>query len=411
MVERNSLLVLVLVVLLLGVVVYFSGGLSSTLSLASAAEMKDDSGATSESVHSVALGINRFSLNLLKEMGKGNVFISPVSIEFALTIAAEGARGKTLDEMLSALQLPRGADVRRPAFARIYNLLNRKSDVTIELANALWLRPGFSPKRDYISTVERYYPADIYSTIDPARINQWVSERTHGKIDKIINSLPSSTAMVITNAVYFYGKWAEEFDPKLTRKMPFHTPSGDKDVDMMYDERKVQYYEDSAVQAVLLPYIDKNFAMLILLPKGDVDKYLESLSAEGISRILKSMSAERVRLYIPKFEFKTGIITLNGYLQDLGMRFAFDPARADFSRISSGLYISSVLHRAYVRVDEKGTEAAAATAVIMSAAADVNPMPPKVFKVDHPFLFFIIDRESGVVLFAGKIVDPPAVES
>lgn len=405
------------VALVATLVVFVSGFVARQQILPSAAAygVKDDSGATQETVSTVTHGINRFGIELLKQMEKNsNVFISPMSIEFALAIAAEGAKGQTFDEMVSVLHLPEDSSVRGPAFARLYNLLNREGNVTIELANALWLCPGFTPRNEYMSTVQRYYPADVYDTIDPARINAWVSERTHGKIDKIVNNLPINTVMVITNAIYFYGHWADEFDPKNTRKGVFHTPNGDKRVDMMHDRRDVLYYEDADAQAVLLPYEDPDFAMVIVLPKGDVEEYLDQFSADRFETILNAMKKEDTVLYIPKFEFKTDIIKMNGYLQNMGMRTAFTPA-ADFSGIwgkPGDLYIDQVLHRAYVRVDEKGTEAAAATAVVVVAASAVprSLHEPKIFRADHPFLFFIVDRKSGAVLFAGKIVDPPAVK-
>ncbi len=396
---------------LLAVALVFS---LEVLPAASAYGMKDDSGATRETVNTVARGINQFGIELMKQMEKNrNVVISPISVEFALAIAAEGAKGQTFREMVSVLHLPEDSSVRRPAFARLYNLLNRESEVTIELANALWLRPDFHPRSEYMSTVRRYYPADVYNTLDPARINAWVSERTHGKIDKIVENLPKDIVMVITNAVYFHGHWAGKFDPKNTRKEVFHTPSGDKNVDMMHDRREVFYYEDTNVQAVLLPYEDADFVMLIVLPRGDVDKCLERLSAERLEAILSAMRKEDTVLYIPKFEVESNVIPLDGYLWNMGMRTVFTPA-ADLSGIwgkPGDLYIDKVLHRTYVRVDEKGTEAAAATAVgVAISALPLERPQPKIFRVDHPFLFFIMDRESNTVLFAGKIVDPPAVK-
>ncbi len=381
--------------------------------------VKDDSEVTPEGLRKTVEGINTFGIELLKRINGKNVVISPASIEFALAIAMEGARGRTLEEMQDVLSLPE-ENFRRPAFARIYNLLNRKSEVTIELANALWLKPGFRPAGQYLSVIERYYPADVFETISPSKINGWVKERTHGKIDKILNTLPPETVMVITNAIYFYGNWAEEFDPKETRKMPFYTPWGKKQVDMMHDERDVLYYEDENVQAVFLPYKDEDFGMLIILPKSpgqetlpgnylladspqSLNKYLQKFSVQELSKILSSMHQEKVILFIPKFEIDTGILSLKNQLISMGMKSAFSPTDADFSGISEGIWIDNVFHRAYVRVDERGTEAAAATAVVMVKAAVPNRV---LFKADHPFLFFIIDKRSGIILFAGKILDP-----
>jgi serpin B len=213
--------------------------------------------------------------------------------------------------------------------------------------------------------------------------------------------------MLIANAIYFHGQWEKKFDPKNTGKMVFHALSGDKDVPMMHDTRSVLYYEDNAAQAILLPYKGKSFAMLVILPRESLDNYLSEFGVGDLSRILKGMVKERVSIYLPKFEFETRALSLKRYFMDKGVKLAFSPGAADFSGIGGPpglLFIQDVLHRAYVRIDEEGTEAAAVTVTVISIAA--APPRPKIFRADHPFLFFILDRNSDAIMFAGKVVDP-----
>lgn len=286
----------------------------------------------------------------------------------------------------------------------------------LKVSNALWGQNGLPFQAAFLDTLAENYGAgmrllDFKNAPEPARltINQWVSDQTQEKIKDLLpnGSISSLTRLVLTNAIYFKAGWQQPFNPAQTQPGNFYpTPDAPVSAQMMNNSLELRYGEGRGWQAASLPYVGKQLSMLILLPEaGQMDSFERNLSAQQLTTILDGLEMAQVNLSLPKFRIESSF-SLSGALQSLGMTGAFDPAKADFSGMtgSRDLFISSVVHKAFVNVDEEGTEAAAATAVIMETTA----MPTKTvdLKVDRPFLFLIIDQGTGSVLFIGRVNNP-----
>ncbi len=355
---------------------------------------------------------NTFAFELYQELAKqepDNIFFSPQSARVALAMAAEGARGNTRTEMLNALHLPYNDSVRRQYFKNLMQSITSSEEYNFSEANAVWIKEGYPILPDYISTVREYYLSEVHNTISPDEINAWAEEKTHGRIKRIVGQLPPLTRMVITNAVYFKGKWEKEFNESLTRQEPFTLASGETvKAWMMQTSGSFPYYENGRLQALELPYSGGRLSMVIVLPKNpaDIDKLGESDFNECLWN-LKNTSLAEVK--IPRFKLETEYHLLSA-LMNLGMKDAFDPEKADFSGITQAekLYIYDVAQKAFVQVDEQGTEAAAVTAVTVVATCvgcgGGQPLPR--FIADHPFVFMILDKQTGEILFMGRVSDP-----
>jgi len=352
---------------------------------------------------SIVKNVNEFTFSFLSSLSsQRNQFFSPVSLEFAFATLGEGAGGKTRLEIFRALDLPSNDSVRRAGFACLYSRLEKSGNFT--LANALWIQTGYPVKGQYIHVVKVYYPAELYyvdfhqSGIADL-INGWVSNKTHGKIRKIVSKVDPSTKLAITNAVYFRGAWVKKFSG--SGLMDFHTPSGVEKVKSMSALSYYRYAEFNGFRAVEIPYRG-NFSMLVVLANSSSQK----LNYSTFAGLLSHEKEEYVDIQMPKFELSTQY-DLKDIMENLGMKLAFTPM-ANFSGISSGrLCVGQAIHKAYVKVDENGTVAAAATYIGVVSTA----LPPQhyvVFKVDRPFYFFIIGNLDGkkVVLFAGRVVNP-----
>lgn len=381
-------------------------------------------------VREVSEGSNRFAVNLYRQIrtgssaSAGNFFFSPFSISSALAIAGEGAGSQTAEEIWTVLCLPGDNETRRSGFYRLNTgISGAHAGYTLKAANALWVERTFPLLSPYSRVTRQYYGASASNLNfrgDPegsrSTINQWVLGKTNGKIKDLLpsGSIDPLTRLVITNAVYFNGTWAAAFDPGETRDAPFTLPSGDtKTVRMMHgkDDAHFNYTETDRYQAVVLPYKGNpgdRILMLAILPKGSsLPEVEEALSSGMIGGILDDAVDRNVRVYLPKFRLETQYV-LNDILADMGMASAFTPGSADFSGIdgSRDLYISLVVHKAYVDVSEKGTEAAAATAVAMKLTAIFGGDEVPVFRADHPFIFAIVDERTGSILFMGRVLDP-----
>jgi serpin B len=286
------------------------------------------------------------------------------------------------------------------------------------MANRLWGQNGFQFRADYLEFVEQKFAAplgqlDFVNSSEPSRktINDWVSDKTHERIKDLLpqGSISSETRLVLTNAIYFKADWKHEFAKQLTKDQAFTTPGGSRvNVPLMSLEKSLPYMEDENVQVVELPYKSSDLSMVVILPK-QVDGLPEvesSLSFEQLSQWVSSLSQEKVELSLPKFKLECEF-SLSSALKQLGMPKAFS-AGAEFGGMTSEaeLRISDVVHKAFVEVDEKGTEAAAATGVIMATRAAPIASQPKVFRADHPFLFLIRQQQSGAVLFLGRFSEP-----
>jgi len=373
---------------------------------------------------------NRFAYDLYGRLAndpaqKGqNIFFSPYSISNALALAGEGAYGTTRSEILTVLHLPANDTVRREGFASLNaGIGTPDSGYTLDTANALWAEKSYAFLPSYIAIAGRYYAAnatnlDFFSDPEGSRqtINRWVGQRTAGKIPVLLpqGSIDSLTRLVITNAVYFKGTWDRQFNPKATTDADFRTSSGGTvKVRMMQDtghDARYPYAETDRVQYIELPYSSasgRSLSMGVILPKDDSITAAESLVASGgIPALQQSAYTRHVLLSFPKFTVETSY-ALPATLQSMGMKAAFGPG-ADFSGMDGtrNLSITDVFHKAYIDVNEQGTEAAAATAVVIGVAAAAPEQNPLVFRADHPFIFFIQDRDSGAILFMGKVENP-----
>jgi len=378
--------------------------------------------ATAESVQSLVDSLNDFSFAFYDEIIKdeeSNVFYSPYSIFTALSMAYEGARGNTAVEMKSILNILQNDSVTESSFGRLYNLLNHNIEgYTINTANAFWANDDYKFLDEYINLLTSYYIAeanelDFSKRVEAAEIiNTWIEEQTNDKINDMIklDMLSKMTKLVLANAIYFKGLWEKQFDPADTYETDFETNSLETvTVDMMSytgEDKKFNYTETDDLKILELDYQGNETSMIIILPKeNNITIAEKQLSKENLTNWKDSFTKTKIAtLQIPKFKLETEY-TLNNILSDMGMGDAFSPGIADFSGMdgAKSLFISKVLHKAFVEVNEEGTEAAAATAIIMELTA---VMDPTTFVADHPFIFLIQQKETGAILFTGKVTDP-----
>ena len=366
---------------------------------------------------------NAFGIDLYKKLiteERGNIFISPYSISSALAMTYAGARGNTEKQMAKVLYFNLPQEDIHKAFSSLNAYFNSPNkSYQLAIANALWGQANYPFQKEFINLLNKYYEAG-FNEVDfvndenreKARltINKWVEDKTNNKIKELIHpeDISALTRLILVNAIYFKGKWQNQFDPKETRDMPFNLENKKKiNVPMMHQEGKFNYTEDEKVQVLELPYSEKELSMVIFLPKEGISlsDFEKELSIERVNKLLSNLSQEKVDVYIPKFKMEKRYI-LNKILIDLGMSDAFDMMLADFSGMteSKDLYISKVIHQSFVEVNEEGTEAAAATAVIMSGKS-IAPMIIE-FKADRPFLFIIRDIKTNTILFMGRFVEP-----
>lgn len=381
----------------------------------------EDTGSTSEGVQTVVDANNQFAFELYNELNKiesGNIFISPYSISAALAMTYEGAAGETAREMESVFHFPESS-ILRTNFASIYNELNKRNKAyELRTGNALWVQEDFPLLKEFSTIVETYYGGravnlDLKKDESKVTINEFIEEQTNGKITEIIpkDANLENTKLIITNAIYFKGNWEWEFDKSNTRELDFKiSPENNVQVPMMSmvpSDARFNYGENKELQIIELPYKGEDISMLILLPKENLESLEDNLSIEKFNEYKSLMYSAKVNsILLPKFEFKTEYI-LNDHLSSLGMLLAFDMGLADFSAMNNEieyLWIDSVIHQTYVKVDEKGTEAAAATAVRMDGLTSVSEYI--IFQANHPFIFIIQQKETGNILFLGKVVNP-----
>lgn len=384
----------------------------------------DDSGATAEGVNAVISANNQFAFDLYSkykddpEYKESNIFFSPYSISTALAMTYEGAKGQTAEEMQSVFNFPEDSAVRRSAFANIYNEINKEEQkYRLSTANALWAQENYPFLDEYFNTTEKYYGGkvtnmDFMNAPEPSRltINKWVEDQTNDKIKDLIpqGQLDPSTKLVLTNAIYFKGDWALKFDKVKTTESDFRvSPSNTVKAQMMSltgEDAKFNYAQADGLQILELPYEGDELSMIVLLPEDDDISSLENeLDSEKLDE-WKSMLREReINVYMPKFKFETKYF-MKKDLSEMGMPTAFTSS-ADFSGMTGkkDLYIDQVIHQAFVEVDEEGTEAAAATAVVMK---EISAAMPSVFRADHPFIFIIQQKDTGNILFMGKVTNP-----
>lgn len=380
----------------------------------------------------IVSGLDAFGVELYRAMAdqRGDVVISPASIATAFGLAYAGARGKTAEEIAATLHYPTGLADFHASFGDLLKTMRLEAKGrTLAVNNAIWLQTGLPVRDSYLSTIERHYSAGL-QRVDYARdpnaarlrINGWVEDKTHNRIRDLLSSIQviKATKSVLVNTIYFRADWADPFEKTATKDDDFTKADGQKiELPLMHQKAAFQYSEDKGVKALVLPYRGYETDMVILLPgKPDGLTSLEqSLTAQRLNdwfNRLRTSTAAEVILSLPRFKTEIGY-DIAGKLKLLGMLAPFSD-QSDFSlmkpvNVQSGdpndwsLSIGAVIHKVFVEVEEKGTEAAAATAIIevvvSGSVLRENP-PPKTFRADHPFLYLIRDRRTGAILFIGR---------
>ena len=371
---------------------------------------------------------NQFALDLYGRLGakeSGNLFFSPYSISTALAMTYAGAEGQTQKQMAEVLGFSLPEERLHAAFGSLRAVSqpgDSKAGFQLRVANRLWGQRGYSIRPDFQRTAASGYgaelaPLDFAAQTEAARqtINRWVEQQTEQKIQNLIGPgmLDPSTRLVLTNAIYFKGAWTDEFKKTATKEAPFQLSAGEKtNAMLMHQTDDFKYASVDDLQILEMPYgQQRQLSMVVLLPqKVDGLAQLEKkLSSKNLEAWLAGLRSKEVRVYLPRFQM-TSQFQLKDALQSLGMTLAFSPSQADFSGISTQeeLYISAAIHKAFVDVNEQGTEAAAATGVFLAPASAPAPQEPVVFRADHPFIFLIRDNRSGGILFLGRLMNPAA---
>jgi serpin B len=382
-------------------------------------------GASSHDIRKVVACNTEFAVDLYGKLRtrEGNVFFSPYSISTALAMTCGGARGGTENQMAQTLHFSLPPDKLHSAFAAMETNLNavqQKGQIKLAVANSLWPQVGYEFLPEYLALCQKYYdtsitPVDYKGHTETARktINDWVEARTNRKIVELLKPgvLDTSTRLVLVNAIYFKGKWVSQFETNRTENQPFHI-SSDKTIDahLMRQTHDFHYAEFPSLQVLELPYVGDDLSMIVLLPRevGGLGNLEAGLTAENLTAWTAHLESQEVQVFLPKFK-SISEFSLSGTLATLGMTDAFIYGQADFSGMDGrkDLFIGDLIHKAFVEVNEEGTEAAAATAVVMLAgAAPLNPRPIPVFRADHPFLFLIRDNRDGSILLLGRVIDP-----
>lgn len=367
---------------------------------------------------------NAFAVDLFKKSAEneGNIMISPASVYLALAMTLNGADGETKTAMLDVLADPGlTVDLINNACRSWIDLLEKTDSKTkLEIANSIWFDQDFTPYKPFLQKNADYFAADIKKLNfndrnTPKIINNWVKEATHNTIDKIVDSIDPDVVIYLINAVYFKSDWQTEFNKNNTRDRTFNTPDGTIETPFMHRLDRMTYFSINKATGVALPYADQKFAYFALLPDKEMTPR-EWLAEQDqslfndLARLMAKKPKYTVQLAMPKFEVHYEDSLLNE-LTELGMGIAFDPYQADFSQMNEqhtkDLYISEVKHKTFIRVDEKGTEASAATSVEVRVTS--APQFDKELTLDRPFLYGIMDLQTGMPLFVG-IMENPAAE-
>jgi serpin B len=375
-----------------------------------------------------------FALDLhahLAEEKGGNQFLSPYSISVALAMTFAGTRGKTREQMRETLHYALGEDV-HPAFADLEAVLESRETATdpvegnevdafqLDLANAVWGKEGYAFAQEYLALLDEYYGAGLRRAdfagqpdAERERINEWVADATEDRIEDLLpsGSIGPDTVLVLTNAIYFMAAWLRKFDPEDTEQGTFTALDGsESQVPFMHQTLETAYASVDGAEAVELPYVGEEVSMVLMLPdEGTFETFERELDADRLFEIFDALGRAKGDLAMPTFEFGSKV-QLKDALSALGMPVAFGGG-ADFSGMvegeSAGLWIDDVFHESFVSVDEEGTEASAATAVLMAES-----IPPEwgELRFDRPFLFCIRDRPTNAVLFLGRVVDAGAAQ-
>lgn len=384
---------------------------------------KKETVAVSQDLRAVADDNNRFALDLyarLRAKPTTNLFFSPSSLSIALAMTYAGARGETAEQMAKVLHFHQPQEKLHAAFGdlrRLWNAQGKEQGYHLSVANRLWGQQGFHFLPVFQAITREHYGAELaqvdftrHAEESRQRINGWVEEQTQGKIRDLIapGVLDAMTRLVLTNAIYFKGDWTAPFRKESTEVAPFHVSADRKtDVPLMHQQEPFRYWAGDGLKMLELPYGKGDLAMLILLPdETDGLPDLEArLTADNLERWESRLRKQKVQVHLPRFTL-TSQFELAEVLRAMGMSRLFSAGDADLSGMSSEeeLSVSAVIHKAFVDVNEEGTEAAAATAVGIRAAAAI--VRPAVFRADHPFVFLMRDNRTGSILFLGRLVNP-----
>jgi len=374
-------------------------------------------------IESLAESNNLFTVDLFKQIQSKseNLIFSPYSIGTVLAMIYSGSGGKTAEEISEVLYFPQQAllDPVESGMRESMQETDTMRGTDFRLANAIWAQENFSFLPDYLDRVEKYYdaPLTLMDFIETSnreesrkKINHWVEEETNSRIRDLIQPgiLDASTRMVLTNAIYFNGGWMFPFDSAATSPSLFHTSTKESiKTDFMHQTRSYPYYEDEEIQAICLPYKNNRMVLMVILPKSIEGWRMISqvINYERFNLVLSGMGTREVQLALPKFRSELQI-NLRQELTSMGMGTAFS-RQADLSGMTGekNLYVDEVIHKAFIEVNETGTEAAAATAAIIGLKSSLRDDPVR-FNADHPFVFFLLDRQTGCIIFTGRLVIP-----
>ena len=397
--------------------------------------MADESGVTAEGVQSVINANNQFALELFskyindaEQKGK-NVFYSPYSISSAMVVTYEGAKGQTAGEIQKIFHFPLDQSARRPAYAKIYNEINKQNEgdlpskendsqpkaCLLSTANALWAQEDYPFLDEYVTLAEKYYGGkvtnlDFNTEAEESRgiINKWIKEQTNNRIKELVpvGAVGPDTRLILTNTVHFKGEWVHKFEKEATYDDKFSVDAGKTvNVEMMHmTEFSFNYAVTEQLQILEMLYFGNEWSMIILLPRENEMQSLErSLTIDSLNKWIAMLQEKEVTLFIPKFKFETKYF-LKEPLMEMGMPSAFSKG-ADFSGMTgkNEFLVDNVIHQAFIEVNEEGTEASAVTDVSLLEGI---PEETDIFRADHPFVFIIQQRATGNILFVGKLMDP-----
>jgi serpin B len=360
------------------------------------------------------LGFKIFD-RIIQSEKEGNIFISPASISFALAMAYNGANGSTQQAIQSVLEL-QGLSIQEvnENYKSLMDLLQTiDSKIKFQIANSIWYRQSYTFEEIFFNDCKKYFNAEIcglnFSNPEtPTIINNWVEDKTNGKIKNIIDKgIDSSVVMYVINAIYFKGSWTYRFEESKTREELFYLSNGtNKNCKMMSQSAKYLYYEGNDFQAINLPYGNGGFSMTIFLPKPgiDINNFITQINQDNLNIWLNKFKKDSINLFIPKFKLEYEI-ELREILMSLGMGIAFS-GDADFTRMykPGGLCISKVKHKTFVDVNEEGTEAAGVTSIEFINTS-IGPQPITMY-INRPFVFMLRENKSQTILFMGKIIEP-----
>lgn len=384
----------------------------------------DASASTPDGIEKVTTANNQFAIAMYRQINghtgqaDDNVFFSPYSLSTAMAMLYAAAEGETKAQIQKTFYYP-SMDILNPNSAALYNQFNKPNpDYKLATVNDLWMEQGLTPTKSYVDTVQRYYGGqvtnlDFESNPNPSRliINKKIAQHTNQLIPELLpkGSIKPITVAVLTNAIYFKGDWKVPFEVQSTTEQPFYNHIGTSpNIKMMQLQEHFGYSEDKQVQVVQLPYKGDDLSMLVVLPKSKdkaaMQQLVQDLSADTIKQWSKDLVTQEVNVHLPKFKLEASY-QMKNLLTDMGMPRAFEKG-AGFNLFDNSppIKIDDVYHKAVVIVDEKGTEAAAATGIVADATA--ASAPPPVFKADHPFIFMIKDNKTDAILFLGQVNKP-----